>query len=82
MLGEQGIICNKCVGGKTEKLWTLDYKNTGDYKKVWDFIDRFEKDTDLKFSGDRSFWEDFLVGLCKCGLMQRIALKFGKYKNL
>lgn len=36
----------------------------------------------MKFSGDRSFWEDFLVGLCKCGLMQRIALKFGKYKNL
>lgn len=59
--GEQGIICNKCVGGKTETLWTLDYKNAGDYKKVWDFLDRFEKDTDLKFSGDKSFWEDFLA---------------------
>lgn len=59
--GDQGIICKRCsMDGKSETLWTLDYKNSSDAKKVWDFLDRFEKETDLKFAGNKSFWEDFL----------------------
>lgn len=59
--GDQGIICKRCsMDGKSETLWTFDYKNSSDAKKVWDFLDRFEKETDLKFAGNKSFWEDFL----------------------
>ena len=43
-----------------KELWRIDYKNSDDYKKVWDFLGKFDKDADLKFSGEKSFWEDFL----------------------
>lgn len=59
---EQGIICNECTDGVTRELWRMDYKNPDDYKKVWDFLGQFEKDADLKFAGEKDFWEDFLAG--------------------
>lgn len=60
---EQGIMCKECTkGGESRDLWNLEYKNPGDCKKVWDFLARFDKDADLKFSGTKSFWEDFLAG--------------------
>lgn len=46
---------------KTE-LWDIPYNNSSDYKKVLDFLDRFEKDANLKFSSDKQFWVDFLAG--------------------
>ena len=57
---EQGIICNESADGVMKELWRIDYKNPDDYKKVWDFLGKFDKDADLKFSGEKSFWEDFL----------------------
>ena len=39
-----------------------DSNNSSDYKKVLDFLDRFEKDANLKFSSDKQFWVDFLAG--------------------
>lgn len=59
---EDGIICNQSRNGETTELWRLDYKNKDDYKKVWDFLNGFDKDADLKFSGSKEFWEDFLAG--------------------
>lgn len=59
---EDGIVCNQSKDGETTELWRLDYKNKDDYQKVWDFLNGFDKDSDLKFSGTKQFWEDFLVG--------------------
>lgn len=60
--GADGIICKECkVGKESRELWRIDYKNKSDAKKVWDFIERFGKDDDLKFAGNKNFWEDFLA---------------------
>lgn len=49
-ISEQGISCASFDkdGNKTE-LWDIPYNNSSDYKKVLDFLDRFEKDANLKF---------------------------------
>lgn len=60
---QDGIICKRGkLGEELEELWSVKYENPDDYKKVWDFLDRFEKDADLKFAGDKDFWVDFLAG--------------------
>ena len=60
---QEGIICKRGKAGEEmEDLWSIKYENPDDYKKVWDFLDRFDKETDLKFAGDKDFWEDFLAG--------------------
>lgn len=60
---DHGIMCKECTkGGESRDLWSIEYKNPGDYKKVWDFLDRFEKDSSFEFAGNRSFWIDFLAG--------------------
>jgi len=60
---EQGIMCKECtIGGASRDLWSIEYKNPGDYKKVWDFLDRFEKDASFDFAGDKNFWMEFLTG--------------------
>lgn len=60
----EGIICKECTkGGATKDLWSINYKNKNDAQRVWDFLDKFDKDSDLKFSGSMKFWEDFLAGL-------------------
>ena len=59
--GEDGIICNECTDGVTKELWRIDYKNPEDCKKVWEFLDTFDRDVDLKFAGSKGFWEDFLA---------------------
>lgn len=63
VFSEQGISCASFDkdGNKTE-LWDIPYNNSSDYKKVLDFLDRFEKDANLKFSSDKQFWVDFLAG--------------------
>lgn len=65
--GPDGIICNQCRGGVTKELWRIDYKNSGDAQKVWDFLDRLNKNVDLKFAGSMQFWEDFLAGRVNSG---------------
>lgn len=55
-----GIICNECSDGKTKELWRLDYKNSGDCQKVWDYLAKFDKDEELDFASDKKFWEGFL----------------------
>ncbi|MGN0515045.1 MAG: hypothetical protein ACI4GD_12275 [Lachnospiraceae bacterium] len=58
---EDGIICTQGKKGETFKeLWKIDYQHTDDAKRVWDFLDQFDSDADLKFAGLKSFWEDFL----------------------
>lgn len=58
--GKDGIISNKCQNGKIISHWELKYENPNDAKKVQDFLDRFEKDANLIFSGSKDFWEEFL----------------------
>lgn len=58
---EDGIICKQGKKGEDLKeLWRIDYKNADDAKRVWEFLDKFDSDADLKFSGLESFWENFL----------------------
>ena len=57
---EKGIVSNKCQNGKIIDSWELKYTNPNDAKKVQDFLDRFEKDANLIFSGSKDFWEEFL----------------------
>ncbi len=59
---EQGIICKESTDGVTKELWRIDFNNSSDYKKVWDFLGQFDKDADLKYSGEKNFWDDFLAG--------------------
>ena len=60
---QDGIICKRGkLGEELEELWSVKYENPDDCKKVWDFLDRFDKDADLKFAGDKDFWENFLAG--------------------
>ena len=57
---DNGIVSNKCQNGKIIDSWELKYANTDDAKKVQDFLNRFEKDANLIFSGFKEFWEEFL----------------------
>lgn len=60
---EDGIICKQGKKGETLKeLWRIDYKNPDDAKRVQDFLDKFDKDANLIFSGSKDFWEEFLTG--------------------
>ena len=58
---EQGIICSQSTDGVTKELWRIEYKNPGDYRKVWDFLDTLDKDSDMTFAGSKSFWENFIA---------------------
>lgn len=58
---EQGIESKKIQDGKVISQWKLNYKNPEDAEKVWDFLEHFDKDADLKFSGSQEFWEEFLT---------------------
>ena len=57
---ENGIVSNKCQNGKIIDSWELKYTNPNDAKKVQDFLDSFDKDANLIFSGSKDFWEEFL----------------------
>lgn len=60
---EDGIICKQGKKGETcKELWRIDYKNPDDAKRVQDFLDKFDKDANLIFSGSKDFWEEFLTG--------------------
>lgn len=57
---EQGIICKQFKDGQETLLWSMDYRNEGDYQKVWDYLDSLGKDADFSFGENKSFWEEFL----------------------
>lgn len=59
---EQGIISNKYVDGVITEHWEMSYKGPEDYRRVTEFLEKFDKDADLKFAGSQKFWEDFLAG--------------------
>ena len=59
---EQGIISNRYVDGVITEHWEMIYKGPEDYRKVTEFLEKFDKDADLKFAGSQKFWEDFLAG--------------------
>ena len=62
VFSEDGIICTQGKKGETFKeLWRIDYKNPDDAKRVQDFLDKFDKNANLIFSGSKDFWEDFLT---------------------
>ncbi|MDD6844125.1 MAG: hypothetical protein PUE32_00920 [Clostridia bacterium] len=58
---EQGIVSNKCQNGKIISHWELNYKNPDDARRVQDFLDKFDKEANLIFSGSKDFWEEFLT---------------------
>ena len=63
VFGQDGIICKQCtMDGESKELWRLDYQNAEDAEKIWNFLDRFDKDAELKFAGSKEFWENFLAG--------------------
>ena len=59
---EDGIICKQFKDGEETELWRMSYKHEGDYKKITDFLNTFDKKADFKFASSKSFWEDFLDG--------------------
>ena len=59
---EQGIISNRYVDGVITEHWEMSYKGPENYRKVTEFLEKFDKDADLKFAGSQKFWEDFLAG--------------------
>ena len=48
------------------------------YKKVWDFINSFDKDADLKFASSRQFWEDFIDGKISNAEIERMHEEYRK----
>ncbi len=59
---EDGIVCTQFKDGEKTELWRMSYKHKGDYEKVTDFLNTFDKNADYKFASSKSFWEDFLDG--------------------
>ena len=59
---EDGITCTQFKDGVKTELWRMSYKHKGDYEKITDFLNSFDKNSDLKFASTKSFWEDFLDG--------------------
>ena len=53
-------MSKKIKDGQVISQWELTYKNPEDAQKVWDFLEHFDKDADLKFAGLQEFWEKFL----------------------
>ena len=58
---EHGIICKKTQGGKEISSWEITYKSSGDAQRVWEFINAFDKEADVRFAGSKEFWEAFLT---------------------
>lgn len=59
---EDGITCSQFKDGVKTELWRMSYKHKGDYEKVTDFLNSFDKNSDFNFASSKSFWEDFLDG--------------------
>ena len=58
----EGIISQKTCDGAVIGQWNITFGKASDYKKVMDFISGFDSKDNLRFAGDKNFWEDFLAG--------------------
>lgn len=61
-ISEDGISSKKCQNGKVLSEWEIQYSDPKDRKNVEDFMAGFEIDANLKFSGIREFWMNFMKG--------------------
>ena len=58
---EDGIFCRE--QGQTDGyFWSIPFDNKEQYNNVLFFLDRFDKNDNLQFSNDKSFWEKYLEG--------------------
>lgn len=56
---EEGIFCRKA--GQSEGYeWSINFENKEDYLKVMEFLDRFDREDNLRFAAHENFWQDFL----------------------
>jgi len=56
---KEGIFCRKA--GQSEGYeWTIHFENEEDYSKVMEFLDRFDREDNLRFAAHENFWQDFL----------------------
>ncbi len=56
---EEGIFCRK-AGQREEYEWSIRFESREDYLKVMGFLDRFDKEDNLRFAAHENFWQDFL----------------------
>ncbi len=63
---QDGISCKEAYqeNGKwvNRDLWSIPFTQAGQYEKVISFLERFEKDANLRFAAHEKFWRDFLAG--------------------
>ncbi len=63
---KDGISCKEAYqeNGKwvNRDLWSIPFTQAGQYEKVISFLERFEKDANLRFAAHEKFWRDFLAG--------------------
>ena len=58
---EEGIFCRKA--GQSEGYeWSIAFEHKEDYRKVMEFLDRFDREDNLRFAAHENFWKDFLKG--------------------
>lgn len=56
---EEGIFCRK-AGQREEYEWSIRFESREDYLKVMGFLDRFDREDNLRFAAHENFWQDFL----------------------
>lgn len=56
---EEGIFCRK-AGQREGYEWSVRFESREDYRKVMGFLDRFDKEDNLRFASHENFWQDFL----------------------
>lgn len=55
---KDGITCK----GPDGFFWSITFGSEDDYDKVMGFLNRFDKDANLRFASHENFWKDFLDG--------------------
>lgn len=59
----EGIICMQCSkDGTNQLMWSIKFDDNMQYENVINFLNMFEKDDNLSFASDKSFWTDFISG--------------------
>lgn len=58
---EDGIFCRK-AGTLEGYEWNISFDSLQQYRMIDDFMKRFDKEDNLKFASNQSFWQDFLSG--------------------
>ncbi|MFA9465270.1 MAG: hypothetical protein ACERKN_13380 [Velocimicrobium sp.] len=61
---QDGIFCRKCgsSGEVDNNLWAIEFTDSSQYNKVIEFLNKFDKDTNLTFASHENFWQDLLAG--------------------